>query len=293
MKTFKMKSLATAAAAAALGFGMASSAHALQYNVTLYSTASTANFANYIVNDGGIGDSDGLVNSSISLDLSAAGITKGGTGTFTGYSVVGSLAAVTDTTNLSFISSSSSTVKNSSGGTVRAFVVVSDDGNTPPRSTVQGTGSGTFAVNLTGANMNMYWYDDPSNGIATSSPSPMTSKSEFDTFVTSLNLAGASGAAGNKVHDFSYDPNISGASYSHNWGPAALVPPDLTTFSQSLIFDFTLANDGQLISRGQTMTKQVPEPATMSLLGAGLMGLAAARRRKAKAKAKEQDQVQA
>ncbi len=297
MKTFKMKSLATAAAVVAMGLGIASSAHALQYNVTLYDVSSPTNFKNWTivdetdgVNTLGDGDDNPLAG-IIALNLGDAGGVPAWLTAGTGYGVTGSLAGVTDTASSSFIYTSSSLVNNGTGTTVRAFVVVSDDGNTAPRNMVQETGSGTFSGDLTGANISLYYYDDPLNGLPISTP--LADKAAFDAFATSLNLAGASGIAGNKTNAFAYVPTSGSESFSFNDPLSPLASPDTSTFAMSLIFDFTLANGGQLISRGQSMTKteQVPEPMTMSLLGAGLIGLGAARRRKAKAKANAEVQA--
>lgn len=284
MKTFKMKSLATAAAAAALGLGMTTSAHALKMSVIHYDVNNTANFQNWLVLDGGAGDGDGLVNGSITLNLSALHPIPSWEN---GWAITSSVNTINDSATSTLFTSNSMNVYNGSNSKMRVFDIVMDDNNTGPRNYVASTASGTFTGRVgpqTGTNL--YYYNDPANGL------PMTTElanyADFMSFIGAgagnLNLTGTSGSAGNKVAEYTgYIAPASLSSYSYNsahW----LAVPDTGPFANTMIFDFTLEPGGSLSTRSMLMqtTQEAPEPTTVSLLGAGLVGLVAARRRKAK-----------
>lgn len=279
MKTFKMKSLATAAAAAALG--MTTSAHALKMSVIHYDVNNTANFQNWLISDGGVGDGDGLVNGSITLNLAALHPVPSWE---IGWSITSSVNTIADSATSTLFTSNSITVENGSNRKMRVFDIVMDDNNTGPRNYVASTASGTFTGKVgpqTGTNL--YYYNDPANGLPITTE--LANYADFMSFIGAgagnLNLTGASGSAGNKVAEYTgYIAPASLSSYSYNsahW----LDVPDTGPFSNTMIFDFTLEPGGSLSTRSMLMQtiQEAPEPTTLSLLGAGLVGLVAARRK--------------
>ena len=156
---------------------------------------------------------------------------------------------------LDILNASSLSIINTNAVTVNAQVTVSDTNFTAPVTQAALSASGTWE-NAVGSSITLQWYGDVANtqGADTSSDTP-----------------------GVLLDSFTNTPLVIADSLSHNnvVGFIANSP-----FSMTETANITLAANASLISRGQTIIAAVetPEPASMLLMTAGLLGLGMIRR---------------
>ena len=157
------------------------------------------------------------------------------------------------------LTSSSTSVLNSSGSTASISVVISGQNFTGPASFLSLSGSGTW-LETPGSMITQNWYDDPSNVLG----------------------ANPTNTPGNLVGTFTNTAVGDTSSFAFSPGTSPLAVPDTGLFSMTESRSYTLANGGELTDVGQTEIKSnIPEPASMLLLGLGMIGLGVVRRRRA------------
>lgn len=178
--------------------------------------------------------------------------------TFTGEF---SQSIILGTTNA--LTTSATTVTNtSSTDTYILYAAVSGENFLGPDNRFTATGSGTWFGN-DGSTITLGYYDDPANALgaqctnAAPQCEPLTHP-------------------GNLIDSFT-SPTASGptSSYSYNPGTTILAVPDAGDYSMTETWTYTLLPDSELTSRGQTETKTLatPEPASVLIIGIGLLVL--------------------
>jgi len=249
MKSLTGKALAIAVSAVALALFLSAPAQAtLQVDVNVWDGINSNHF---VVVDNGVGDTD-LATGIISLGPAVTIIP--------GYVASSSIHTSSNVSGYGNLTSSSLNVAYTGAGTARAIVAVSDTDFGPTAYSSYVTGGGVFK-NTIGSTMLMSYYDDPLNTQGANSLAP-------GGFLT----------PGALVASFSHLITHPSESFSDNLYDIPVT--DLGKYSMTLLFDFTLASGGELISRGQVMEKSpVPLPAAVWFLAPGLMGLIGIRRR--------------